>query len=190
MPQWVCPQPDKISREEYAVYLNNRYNRHNQGKSSKLPCKDFELSEIALLFEGKRANLSKSAPEEEKKQLDEWISEISGLLLKHYIINDSNVRTCPNSACGYAGSVDIDEFTGRIECVTPLQCLKCETTWMDPLQEYTSGASWKRSLGRLSRFYETFANNLRKILVASPCPNCGVMVSKNGGCPHMKCAKC
>ena len=38
--------------------------------------------------------------------------------------------------------------------------------------------------------YENFANNMRKILIAEPCPSCGVMVQKSGGCKHMVCAKC
>ena len=35
-------------------------------------------------------------------------------------------------------------------------------------------------------------NNFRKVLYTEPCPNfeCGVLIQKNGGCPHMKCAKC
>lgn len=27
-------------------------------------------------------------------------------------------------------------------------------------------------------------------MIAEPCPNCGVLVQKNGGCPHMMCSKC
>ena len=34
------------------------------------------------------------------------------------------------------------------------------------------------------------ANALRKVLIASPCPNCGVMIQKNAGCSHMVCVKC
>ena len=60
----------------------------------------------------------------------------------------------------------------------------------EPLQEYTRGATCYKALGRLYRFYLSFANNLRIVMVASPCPNCGIMVSKNGGCPHMKCVMC
>jgi len=27
-------------------------------------------------------------------------------------------------------------------------------------------------------------------MTAEPCPNCGVMIHKNGGCKHMQCVKC
>ena len=43
---------------------------------------------------------------------------------------------------------------------------------------------------KLSTFWEGFANNFRKVMIASPCPNCGVMVQKSGGCTHMVCGKC
>ena len=35
-------------------------------------------------------------------------------------------------------------------------------------------------------------NNLRKVLFTEPCPSetCGVLIQKNGGCAHMKCARC
>ena len=38
--------------------------------------------------------------------------------------------------------------------------------------------------------YEHIVNNLWKILVAEPCPSCGILVQKNGGCQHMRCARC
>ena len=109
--------------------------------------------------------------------------------MRHYLINTVDIRICPNDKCGYAGIVDINANTERIECTQPLACSKCETTWRDPLQRepFSFLAILK---GLIPLDYESFANNLRKILIAEPCPNCGVMIQKNSGCPHMVCAKC
>ena len=38
--------------------------------------------------------------------------------------------------------------------------------------------------------YIVGGHGAKKVLIAEPCPNCGVYVQKNGGCPHMVCAKC
>ena len=111
-------------------------------------------------------------------------------MLKHYLVNCQDVRTCPNTQCGYAGLVCIDPDTEMIECTQPLECPKCLTLWKDPLQEVTRGAHLIRLKNRFFNVWETAANNLRKLLIASPCPNCGVMVQKNGGCRHMVCMKC
>ena len=61
------------------------------------------------------------------------MEELDELLLKHYLINCTDVRFCPNAKCEYAGYVQIDEDTRRIECREALSCEMCDTQWRDPL---------------------------------------------------------
>ena len=54
----------------------------------------------------------------------------------------------------------------------------------------TNGLFIVRKWRKLQRFYENAANNLRKLMIAAPCPNCSAMIYKDGGCNHMVCMKC
>ena len=110
--------------------------------------------------------------------------------LKHYVINCEDTRACPNAKCNYYGLVQIDQYTERIECDKPLQCPECQTEWCDPLQQVTRGASLIGKFIRLKKTWQQTATNLRELLISEPCPNCGSMIQKNGGCKHMVCYKC
>ena len=117
-------------------------------------------------------------------------NELTAIQLRHYLINNEDVRLCPRENCGYAGLVDIDIDTDRIECISQLECAKCGIKWYDPMQGVTQGIFLIRMWKSLKRFTESTANNMRKLLTATPCPSCGIMVQKDGGCQHMSCAKC
>lgn len=39
-------------------------------------------------------------------------------------------------------------------------------------------------------FKSSTLTHLRNLLFEEPCPKCGVLIQKNGGCPHMVCGKC
>jgi len=67
-----------------------------------------------------------------------WIEMMNGLLLRHLLIHSQDVRFCPKSGCGYAGTITLDPKSGRIECNQPICCDKCDGTWRDPLQRQTS----------------------------------------------------
>ena len=60
--------------------------------------------------------------DDEEATLKQWTDELCDLQLNHYLIHKSDVRKCPNSECAYAGTVEIDTATERIECLQPLQC--------------------------------------------------------------------
>ena len=110
--------------------------------------------------------------------------------MQHYVIHGEDVRACPNEKCGYAGIVQLNPDSQRIDCADPLECEKCGTKWKDPMQASSSKLDFMRYLLDQIPSYESLANNLTTILTAKPCPNCGVMVQKNGGCQKMVCAKC
>lgn len=119
-------------------------------------------------------------------------SELASLLMQHYVIHCDDVRVCPNASCGYAGIVPLNPDSQRIECSEPLECLQCGTAWRDPLQvEQRRGlqAIWHQLVQDLPSF-EAAANSLTTLLTAEPCPECGVMVQKTGGCAKMICSKC
>ena len=67
--------------------------------------------------------------EDEAAELRAWIEELSELQLRHYLIHRDDVRSCPNNACHYSGTVVIDADTDQIECTAPLQCPECLTKW-------------------------------------------------------------
>lgn len=110
------------------------------------------------------------------QHINEQISELNGLLLKHYVIHTTDVRICPNSECGFAGMIPLDPDSERIECSEPLECQKCGTKWRDPLQRESHGMAFWRYLTDELPAWETIANNSLKIMTAEPCPNCGVMM--------------
>src|SRR5258706_15432126 len=33
-------------------------------------------------------------------------------------------------------------------------------------------------------------NDIHNLVLEEPCPKCGVLIQKNGGCKHMVCGKC
>jgi len=103
---------------------------------------------------------------------------------------------------------------GTIGCRDNFECPKCDNQWRDPLQaaQHSSlqlvanvavfhalkligknGVGYERpSLQNLAmvKRWGKFKHNLQTIMFLKPCPNCGVLISKNGGCPHIKCTKC
>ena len=98
--------------------------------------------------------------------------------LKHYATNREEIRRCPTENCPYFGYT----FTEQLKkCTNPLRCEKCEQEWFDSTQ-----------VRRFEIDLTNIMNNLRKVVLTEPCPNpqCGVLIQKNGGCPHMVCAKC
>ena len=71
------------------------------------------------------------------------MQELDELQLRHFLINCKDVRFCPNAKCGYAGHVEINEDTQRIECSEALTCEKCGIKWRDPLLREPFSLSFK-----------------------------------------------
>ena len=71
--------------------------------------------------------------DQRKAAVEESVRELDELLLKHYLVNASDVRFCPDQECRFAGIVQIDGVSERIECSEALQCTKCSRQWRDGL---------------------------------------------------------
>ena len=123
-------------------------------------------------------------------QIKDWVADLTYLQLRHYVIHNEEIRSCPNPTCSSAGFVSIDINTGYIECEKPLQCLECDFVWRDPLQRITQGAFLARMHARFRRSYQRSASKLCKLLISKPCPQCSTLIQKIGGCPRMICYKC
>jgi hypothetical protein len=107
-----------------------------------------------------------------------FLEKIGDLLLKNYLLSSIDVRACPKKECDYRGYICTNDLE---ECEDQLQCLKCETEWLDQLQ-----GSLTFKLPKISKMKD----NMTKVLFTRPCPSCGLLIQKDGGCPHMKCTKC
>jgi len=101
------------------------------------------------------------------EQFDKWIQILTELLLNHNLIHSKDVRQCPEENCGFAGIVDINSLSDRIECFEPFSCSKCGKEWKDPLQREQSLLGFLRSE---IPSIENLANNFRKVMIAEPCP--------------------
>mmetsp|Transcript_16508 Transcript_16508/g.15815 ORF Transcript_16508/g.15815 Transcript_16508/m.15815 type:complete len:115 (+) Transcript_16508:402-746(+) len=70
-----------------------------------------------------------------------------------------------------------------------LICGKCNYEWKDEAH-LSLGDKFIRSLTTLNGMNLKTFSKLHNLFLEQPCPNCGIMIQKNGGCPHMHCVKC
>ena len=57
--------------------------------------------------------------DQEDEKLSQYINDLNELQFKHYLAHCEDVRKCPKVECGYAGTVEINKDTDRIECTAP-----------------------------------------------------------------------
>jgi len=105
------------------------------------------------------------------------------LTVQYYLTHADDVRKCPKKDCKYSG------FLTEGYCSEQLQCKQCKTRWSDPAN-FSGFQKFKRELKGLLTFNSQHFTYLRNLLFEEPCPRCGVMISKNGGCEHMVCGRC
>ncbi|CAD8152676.1 unnamed protein product [Paramecium octaurelia] len=106
--------------------------------------------------------------------------KIQEILLKEYLKNQ-DIRPCPSGKCKYFGYIELEN-----KCDNELECLECKTTWRDfALSTYTFQTEYliKNIFGIIREFCYCF-------ITANECPNCGVLIQRNGGCKHMTCKAC
>jgi len=109
---------------------------------------------------------------------------IAQMTLRRSLRNLEGMVFCPREHCDYVGWVKASE-----KCSYPLACELCGSNWRDDQLL----PSWQRLGQLISRLFscqEDSFSLLWKDLWTEACPGCGALIEKNGGCPHMKCARC
>ncbi|EGR30355.1 ibr domain protein, partial [Ichthyophthirius multifiliis] len=109
--------------------------------------------------------------------------DLNDQLFHRYLQQDDSMRNCPKKGCHYYG------FFPEKSCSDQFICEICQTEWKD---NYNI---------RLNERIYLFLNNILLIkndiftylyeyIMTKECPNCGIPITKNGGCMHMNCKKC
>ena len=100
-----------------------------------------------------------------------------------YLSHAEDIRRCPNEKCNYAGVI-VPEV-----CSKPLKCSECRFEWREYIQmsQYQKTIKSLKDLISLNSESYSYVN---EILTGCPCPKCGLVIWKDGGCNHMVCQKC
>ena len=113
----------------------------------------------------------------------EMFEEINTQYTDIYLSNTHDIRRCPNEECNYAGTIKLES------CNEKLTCSECGFTWM----EYVQLSETQKAIKSLKEFFtlkgEIFSY-INEVLTGCPCPKCGLMIWKDGGCSHMVWQKC
>ncbi|CAK57549.1 unnamed protein product (macronuclear) [Paramecium tetraurelia] len=95
--------------------------------------------------------------------------QIQEILCIKYLQNSLDVLPCPKADCKYYGIIP-DDCDGNYECE------KCHTIWRE---QNITFFNKQKLFTRVMQFFLT-----------KQCPQCNVLIQKNGGCPQMKCQHC
>jgi len=138
---------------------------------------------------------------------------ISMAMLENEIAKGGSTRRCPGELCNYTfcyetavGQTEGRKFTCP-QCAASF-CLTCkanrglvgpahEGSCTERIQQLQQQAEerqkledWRRDNSQAdARFTELIQRESRQG-ITKPCPKCKQMITKNGGCDHMKCSKC
>ncbi|GLT96025.1 hypothetical protein SLE2022_136740 [Rubroshorea leprosula] len=118
-----------------------------------------------------------------RKRHDELAEKFDRFLLESYIEDNKMVKWCPSIPhCGNAIRVeDDDEFSHEVQCCCGVQfCFNCLSEAHSPC----SCSMWKLWMNKCQDESET----VNWITInTKPCPKCGKLVEKNGGCNLVAC---
>jgi len=106
--------------------------------------------------------------------------KINEALFQVYLINEKDIRKCPNQTCYYAGTL------GKVNCKSPFECLVCHAQW----KEYQQLETYKSAFNKAISYKNEYFSAIRKLLFTKKCPNCESRIEKDGGCQHMSCSRC
>eukprot|EP01017_Pseudomicrothorax_dubius_P033922 TRINITY_DN4596_c0_g1_i2.p1 TRINITY_DN4596_c0_g1~~TRINITY_DN4596_c0_g1_i2.p1 ORF type:complete len:333 (+),score=3.98 TRINITY_DN4596_c0_g1_i2:132-1130(+) len=124
------------------------------------------------------------SPEEALEQLQHGgKEELGNALLKVYLVSSKDIRACPRTGCKYFGILP------KNRCRTPLQCDVCKCQWRDEAL-YTQLERIFNSIQGAKGASNGMLSAAYKDILTEECPRCSIAIYKNGGCPHMTCAKC
>ena len=111
------------------------------------------------------------------------LNQICDAAMAHYANNCPDVRKCPRADCTYFGVIPMKT------CKENLNCQQCGAEWREEIHISTFERVQKRIRNIFTLNSEAFSE-LHNVLFEEPCPRCGVLIQKNGGCKHMQCGKC
>lgn len=108
------------------------------------------------------------------------------MLLQVTLESDPSCRFCPRPGCGTAmlGNPDRPRMNCPRDGCRFAYCFNCREAWHDGVT-CEAYQEWKIDNANVDNTFTTWANQNAK-----PCPNCHVIIDKNGGCNHMKCTRC
>lgn len=108
------------------------------------------------------------------------MEKINEHLLKYYTTHTKDMRKCPNFSCESLGVLDLKP------CGDHVVCHDCKYTWRDQAN-HTWGDKIGKKISDLTSYDSELLSDLSKVLKGEPCPQCGYVIVKNGGCEHMVC---
>jgi hypothetical protein len=116
----------------------------------------------------------------------EVFEKFDATLLDLTLVNDPSCRFCPRPGCGTA--MMGDSRRPMMNCPRPgcnfAFCFNCREAWhADTTCELYQ--QWKIENDQADGRFSNWA-----AVNAKPCPNCAVLINKDGGCNHMSCTRC
>ena len=155
--------------------------------AGKMPCRSYSFPYLLEMMQTQRKSCNNTNMD---KNAVDCMELLSDLAMNHYLVQQYDVRMCPNTSCKNAGFVEINDATGRILCQSKFKCDQCNTSWQDPLQWKSTGNVFKDACYGIQGGVTKLRHNFTLLTTAEPCPNCQIWIQKVHGCEHMQCQKC
>eukprot|EP00347_Sterkiella_histriomuscorum_P001222 403372858 len=158
-----------------ADWVQQSFKKHQLMKDFKIKCMNSECKKD-ILFEAfvEYFTFNDSLCE---------LTLINTTAFHHYLSHQEDVRACPSEGCSYRGVINLKA------CRDNLVCEICNKEWRD-ISQISNWEHFTMKLKNMTRFNFETLTHLHNLIFEEPCPRCGMLIQKNGGCNHMMCAKC